>query len=111
MKKSINQIFGERIYQLRKDKDLSRETVAKEVGITLRRLQSLEKAYAKNGVTIAELDALSNYYKISIDELVKDKSLFTYSEIFINSFQTLNDENKRDVLMFIQAKQQIERGN
>lgn len=60
--------FSERLLQLRKDKGLSQEAVAKEVGITSRTYQRYESG--EREAAISTLTRIANFYEVSIDYLV-----------------------------------------
>ena len=61
--------FGERLIQLRKEKKISQEQLAEDLGVTRQTISNWENY--KNYPDIAMLTTISDKYKISLDELLK----------------------------------------
>ena len=66
--KFMNILFAERLKSLRREKGLKQEELAKELGLTQRKI-----SYWENGVTEPDLAALwklSDYFGVSVDYLL-----------------------------------------
>jgi transcriptional regulator with XRE-family HTH domain len=61
--------FGERLIQLRKEKKISQEQLAEDLGVTRQTISNWENY--KNYPDIAMLTMISDRYKISLDDLLK----------------------------------------
>lgn len=66
-------------------------------------LQSIEAG--KRKVDYNELEKLCDYYNITVEEVIRNKESLPTDKIFISSFNSLPDDDKRDVLDFIAYKQ------
>ena len=64
----MNLRIGENVKRLRREKDLTQEELAAHLGISFQAISKWERDESYPDITI--LPALSNYFKISIDELV-----------------------------------------
>ena len=64
----MNLRIGENLKRLRREKDLTQEELAAHLGISFQAISKWERDESYPDITI--LPALSNYFKISIDELV-----------------------------------------
>ena len=64
----MNLRIGENLKRLRREKDLTQEELATHLGISFQAISKWERGESYPDITI--LPALSNYFKISIDELV-----------------------------------------
>lgn len=64
----MNLRIGENLKRLRREKDLTQEELAAHLGISFQAISKWERGESYPDITI--LPALSNYFKISIDELV-----------------------------------------
>ena len=65
---NMNLRIGENLKRLRREKDLTQEELAAHLGISFQAISKWERGESYPDITI--LPALSNYFKISIDELV-----------------------------------------
>ena len=64
----MNLRIGENLKRLRREKDLTQEELAAHLGVSFQAISKWERGESYPDITI--LPALSNYFKISIDELV-----------------------------------------
>ena len=64
----MNLKIGENLKRLRREKDLTQEELAAHLGVSFQAISKWERGESYPDITI--LPALSNYFKISIDELV-----------------------------------------
>ena len=64
----MNLKIGENLKRLRREKDLTQEELAAHLGISFQAISKWERGESYPDITI--LPALSNYFKITIDELV-----------------------------------------
>ena len=65
---NMNLRIGENLKRLRREKDLTQEELATHLGISFQAISKWERGESYPDITI--LPALSNYFKISIDEIV-----------------------------------------
>ncbi len=64
----MNLTIGEKIKKLRRERDLTQEEVAAHMGISFQAISKWERGDGYPDITM--LPALSNYFKISVDELI-----------------------------------------
>ena len=62
-------MLGENVKRLRQEKQLSRDKLGKEINITARCIEYIESRKNKNP-TLNTLKKLSDFFEISIDELL-----------------------------------------
>ncbi len=107
--------FASKIQQLRKNAGLSQEEVAKGIGMARATYASLEAE--RREPDLGELRALSQYYEISIEELINDAHADRVSEpaVAYNAQRELeiiprdlnpqaNPEKLREVLLYVLGK-------
>ena len=87
----MNLRIGENLKRLRREKDLTQEELAAHLGISFQAISKWERGESYPDITI--LPALSNYFKISIDELVGMEELKRAEEYERINKQWLENRN------------------
>lgn len=91
---NMNLRIGENLKRLRREKDLTQEELAAHLGVSFQAISKWERGESYPDITI--LPALSNYFKISIDELVGMEEIKRTEEYEkINKLWLENRNNKR----------------
>lgn len=63
--------IGTRLYELRKERGISQERLAQEVGLKIDTYRAIEQG--KTNGRIDTLVVLANYFNVSLDYLIRDK--------------------------------------
>lgn len=93
--------FGKRLTEVRKDKKLSQEDIAKKVGVHGAVIGRYERDEVKPSIEIAA--QIANALKISLDYLVGNTDVLLDQTILnrIIDIQKLNEQDREDVFKFI----------
>lgn len=94
---------AERLRNVRRNKGLLQKKVAEAVNMQSYTLQAIESG--KRRLSYDELVVLCDYYNVPIDMIIKNEEELPTDQIFINAFNSLNSENQKDVLEYIEFKQ------
>ena len=93
--------LNERIKQLRRERKLSQEELAKYIGVTRTAIVEIEAANRK--VSAEELRKFSELFRVSADELLFGKKL-SYDLLLLQSFSTLDESDQKEILGLIEFK-------
>lgn len=88
----MNLTIGEKIKKLRRERDLTQEEVAAHLGISFQAISKWERGDGYPDITM--LPALSNYFKVSVDELI-GMDEFTSSKRLEEINKTWNENRKQ----------------
>ena len=101
--------LGENIKRLRREKDITQETLAEFLGVTFQSISKWERGESYPDITL--LPAISDFFKVSIDELMgvnkaqdeeeikrllKEHDNFTDTKLILKSIKNLKDKYPTD---------------
>lgn len=101
-----NKEVGLRLRRIRQSRGLLQKAVAEQIDVSKNVLCAIESGRRK--MTYAEMEKLSEFYHIPVEEILKGKEEMSNDKIFIGAFNSLSDESKKDVLKYIEYKQYVD---
>ncbi len=94
--------MNERIKKARTNLHLSQEYVAKYLGINRSAVVEIESG--KRKVSAEELGKFSELFLVPIDELLYGKTESSTKQLFIRKFNSLDEDDQKEILNLIEFK-------
>ena len=98
---------NERITELRKELHLSKDYVAKYLGISRSTYTQMENGNRK--VTADDLAKLSDLFNVSADSILKGDDIELPANMFARSFEKLSENDQAEIMNLIRFKEQMKR--
>lgn len=100
-RENIDKTFGERLLQLRTERQLSMEEVGKVIGVGKSAINKYEKHMTEP--RMREANALAKFFGVSIDWLIGITDIRDYEdETYLALFRSLSSQSKEDAVRYMQ---------
>lgn len=99
---------GEKLRKARQYLDLTQEQVGSILNLGRDAIIRIEKGNRK--VTADELNKFSFIYKISMDEILGEKSYSSSQQAFARGFDNLSDKDQKEIINLIKLKNELKNG-
>lgn len=101
--------IGEKLRKSREYLDLTQEQVANILNLGRDAIIRIEKGTRK--ITAEELANFSTLYKISIDDILENKTINYTEQVFARGFEKLSEKDKKEIIDLIKLKNDYKEKN
>lgn len=88
--------MGDRIRECRKQKKLSQADLAEKIGVSDNTISNMETG--NNNVKLENIEKVADFFKVSLDYLVKGMGQAPTDDIFVDRYLQLSAEDKKKML-------------